>query len=115
EVVPSPSADTNARRARLAQTPDSPGSLGIAISEAVEDAATRNDTKYSLGSVLNHVLMHQTVIGLESLKQMEMVGEYPDVVIGCTSGGSNYAGLAFPFMRDRLTVGRKTRFVAGEP
>ena len=114
-VVPSPSRDTNAGRAILAQDPDSPGSLGIAISEAVEDAATRDDTKYSLGSVLNHVLLHQTVIGEEALKQMEMAGEYPDVVIGCVGGGSNFAGLAFPFMRERLLNGKQTRFVAVEP
>jgi tryptophan synthase beta chain len=114
-VVPSPSQDTNAGRAILAQDPDSPGSLGIAISEAVEDCATREDTKYSLGSVLNHVLMHQSVVGLEALKQMEMAGEYPDVVIGCVGGGSNYAGLAFPFVRDRLVGGKKTRFVPVEP
>ncbi|MEK7692675.1 MAG: TrpB-like pyridoxal phosphate-dependent enzyme [Chloroflexota bacterium] len=114
-VVPSPSPDTNAGRQILAATPDSPGSLGIAISEAVEDAAGRDDTKYSLGSVLNHVLMHQTVIGQEALKQMEMAGEYPDVVIGCAGGGSNFAGMAFPFMRDKLAGGKKTRFVAVEP
>jgi tryptophan synthase beta chain len=114
-VVPSPSQDTNAGRAILAQDPDSPGSLGIAISEAVEDCATRDDTKYSLGSVLNHVLMHQSVVGIEALKQMEMAGEYPDVVIGCVGGGSNYAGLAFPFVRDRLVGGKKTRFVPVEP
>jgi tryptophan synthase beta chain len=115
KVVPSPSPDTNAGRGVLAADPESPGSLGIAISEAVEDAATREDTKYSLGSVLNHVLMHQTVVGEEALKQMEMAGEYPDVVIGCVGGGSNYAGLAFPFLRERLLHGRKTRFVAAEP
>jgi tryptophan synthase beta chain len=115
KVVPSPSPDTNAGRGVLAADPESPGSLGIAISEAVEDAATREDTKYSLGSVLNHVLMHQTVVGEEALKQMEMAGEYPDVVIGCVGGGSNYAGLAFPFLRERLRHGRKTRFVAAEP
>ena len=115
QVVPSPTGDTNAGRAILAQDPDSPGSLGIAISEAVEDAATRDDTNYSLGSVLNHVLMHQTVIGQEALKQMEMAGEYPDAVIGCVGGGSNYAGLALPFMRERLVEGRKTRFIAAEP
>ncbi len=115
QVVPSPSPDTNAGRGILAEFPDSPGSLGIAISEAVEDAATRDDTKYSLGSVLNHVLMHQTVIGEEALAQMEMAGEYPDVVIGCVGGGSNYAGIAFPFMRGRLKEGKKTRFVAAEP
>ena len=114
-VVASPSADTNAGRGILAETPDTPGSLGIAISEAVEDAAGRDDTKYSLGSVLNHVLMHQTVIGQEALKQMEMAGEYPDVVIGCAGGGSNYAGMAFPFMREKLTGGKKTRFIAVEP
>src|SRR5207253_4477461 len=115
EVVPSPSDTTNYGRKVLAEHPDSPGSLGIAISEAVEDAATRDDTKYSLGSVLNHVLMHQTVIGQESLKQMEMAGEYPDVVIGCAGGGSNFAGMAFPFMRERLVEGRETRFIAAEP
>ncbi len=114
-VVPSPSPDTNAGRQILAATPDNPGSLGIAISEAVEDAAGRDDTKYSLGSVLNHVLMHQTVIGQEALKQMEMAGEYPDVVIGCAGGGSNYAGMMFPFMREKLVGGKKTRFVAAEP
>ena len=114
-VVASPSPDTNAGRTILAATPDNPGSLGIAISEAVEDAVGRDDTKYSLGSVLNHVLMHQTVIGQEALKQMEMAGEYPDVVIGCAGGGSNFAGMAFPFMRDKLAGGKKTRFVAVEP
>ncbi len=114
-VVASPSVDTNAGRTILAETPDTPGSLGIAISEAVEDAAGRDDTKYSLGSVLNHVLMHQTVIGQEALKQMEMAGEYPDVVIGCAGGGSNYAGMVFPFMREKLVGGKKTRFVAVEP
>jgi len=115
DVVASPSADTNAGRAIRASSPDTPGSLGIAISEAVEDAATRDDTKYSLGSVLNHVLMHQTVIGQEAIKQMEMAGEYPDVVIGCAGGGSNYAGIAFPFMREKLAGKRATRFVAVEP
>ena len=114
-VVASPSADTEAGRGILAATPDNPGSLGIAISEAVEDAAKRDDTKYSLGSVLNHVLMHQTVIGQEALQQMEMAGEYPDVVIGCAGGGSNYAGIAFPFMRDKIVGGKKTRFIAVEP
>ncbi|MDE3095547.1 MAG: TrpB-like pyridoxal phosphate-dependent enzyme [Chloroflexota bacterium] len=114
-VVPSPSPDTNAGRGILAATPDTPGSLGIAISEAVEDAAGRDDTKYSLGSVLNHVLMHQTVIGQEAIRQMELAGEYPDIVIGCAGGGSNYAGIAFPFMREKLVEGRKTRFIAVEP
>ncbi|HYM15692.1 MAG TPA: TrpB-like pyridoxal phosphate-dependent enzyme [Dehalococcoidia bacterium] len=115
DVVASPSPDTNAGRQILAAAPDSPGSLGIAISEAVEDAATRDDTKYSLGSVLNHVLMHQTVIGQEAMKQMEMAGEYPDIVIGCAGGGSNFAGLAFPFMREKLGGAKKTRFIAAEP
>jgi tryptophan synthase beta chain len=114
-VVASPSPDTHAGRAILDKDLDSPGSLGMAISEAVEDAASREDTKYSLGSVLNHVLMHQTVVGEEALKQMAMAGEYPDVVIGCVGGGSNYAGLAFPFMRERLLEGKKTRFIAAEP
>jgi tryptophan synthase beta chain len=113
--VPSPSPDTNAGRSILAADPDSPGSLGIAISEAVEDAVTREDTKYSLGSVLNHVMMHQTVIGLESLKQFEIAGDYPDVVVGCVGGGSNFAGFAFPFVRDKLVDGKKTRVVAVEP
>ena len=113
-VVPSPSADTNAGRAVLAARPDSPGSLGIAISEAIEDAATHDDTKYSLGSVLNHVLVHQSIIGLEAMKQMEKAGEYPDVVIGCCGGGSNFAGIAFPFVRDRIK-GKNVRAIAVEP
>jgi len=112
----SPTDMTNSGRAVLARDPDSPGSLGIAISEAVEDAATREDSKYSLGSVVNHVLLHQTVIGLEAKKQMEMAGEYPDVVIGCVGGGSNYAGLSYPFMADKLSGARPdTRFIATEP
>jgi tryptophan synthase beta chain len=102
-VIPSPSPETNSGRAILEEDPESTGSLGIAISEAVEDAATRDDTKYSLGSVLNHVLMHQTVIGQEAQKQMEMAQAYPDVVIGCVGGGSNFSGLAFPFLADKLT------------
>lgn len=114
-VVASPSAETTAGRTIREAMPDNPGSLGIAISEAVEDAAGREDTKYSLGSVLNHVLMHQTVIGQEALRQMEMAGEYPDVVIGCAGGGSNLAGIAFPFMRDKLAGNKKTRFIAVEP
>ena len=114
-VVPSPSSDTQAGRDVLAGDPESNGSLGVAISEAVEDAAMREDTKYSLGSVLNHVLLHQTVIGQEAIKQMEMAGEYPDVVIGCAGGGSNAAGLMFPFLRDKLDGKRDTRFVAVEP
>ncbi|MCH7579413.1 MAG: TrpB-like pyridoxal phosphate-dependent enzyme [Chloroflexi bacterium] len=115
DVVPSPSPDTEAGRKILAEDPDSPGSLGIAISEAVEHAATRDDTKYSLGSVLNHVLLHQTIIGQEALKQMEQAGEEPDVVVGCVGGGSNFSGIAFPFLRRRLAEGAKTRFVAVEP
>jgi tryptophan synthase beta chain len=115
KVLASPTDETHAGRAILEQDANSPGSLGIAISEAVEEAATRGDTNYSLGSVLNHVLLHQTVIGQEALKQMEMADEYPDVVIGCVGGGSNYAGLAFPFMRERLVGGKKTRFIAAEP
>ena len=115
EVVASPSPTTNYGRAVLASTPDSPGSLGMAISEAVEDAATRDDTKYSLGSVLNHVLLHQTVIGLEALEQMAMAGEEPDVVIGCTGGGSNFAGLAFPFVGRILRGEAQYRVLAAEP
>jgi tryptophan synthase beta chain len=114
-VRPSPTSTTEAGKKILEGDPDSPGSLGIAISEAVEIAATNEDTKYSLGSVLNHVLLHQTVIGLEAQKQMEMTGEEPDVVIGCVGGGSNYAGLAYPFMGDRLEGKKQTRFLAAEP
>ena len=99
EVVASPSEETESGRKILAEHPDSSGSLGIAISEAVEDAASRDDTAYSLGSVLNHVLMHQTVIGEEALKQLEIAGAFPDVVVGCVGGGSNFAGLSFPFVR----------------
>ena len=102
-VVPSPSSETNAGRAILAEDPESPGSLGIAISEAIEYAVTHDGFKYSLGSVVNFVLLHQTVIGLEARKQMEMAGDYPDILIGCAGGGSNAAGLIFPFMRDKLT------------
>ena len=101
EVTPSPSEETNAGRQILAADPDSPGSLGIAISEAVEAAVSRDDTKYTLGSVLNHVMLHQTVIGLEAEKQFELVEDFPDVVIGCVGGGSNFAGLAFPFIRHK--------------
>jgi tryptophan synthase beta chain len=114
-VVPSPSTETNAGRTILEADPDSTGSLGIAISEAVEEAATRDDTKYSLGSVLNHVLLHQTVIGQEVAKQLAMAGEEADVVIGCAGGGSNFSGIAFPLLRDRLTGSSKTRFLAVEP
>ena len=115
DVVPSPSEETQVGRKILADDPESTGSLGIAISEAVEDAASRDDTKYSLGSVLSHVLLHQTVVGQEALKQMDLAGEEPDVVIGCVGGGSNYAGLAFPYLHQQLTGGRETRFVAAEP
>ena len=115
EVFPSPSDRTNAGRKVLAEHPDSPGSLGIGISEAVEDAGTHDDAHYAVGSVLNHVLLHQTVIGQEALKQMDRAGEYPDVVIGCVGGGSNFAGLAFPFVGDKLRQGRATRILAVEP
>jgi len=115
-VFASPTDRTNSGRAILARDFRFLGSLGIAISEAVEDAAIRDDSKYFLGSVVNHVLLHQTVIGQEAKKQMEMVGAYPDVVIGCVGGGSNYAGLAYPFMADRLSGARPdTRFIAAEP
>ncbi len=113
-VVGSPSRDTNAGRAILVRDPHSTGSLGIAISEAVEDAATRDDTKYALGSVLNHVLMHQTVIGQEAQKQMAMAEAYPDVVVGCVGGGSNFAGIAFPFIAEKA-AGKEIRIVAAEP
>ncbi len=115
EVTPSPSRRTAAGRRILEQDPESTGSLGIAISEAVEDAASREDTKYSLGSVLNHVLMHQTIIGEEARLQMERAGALPDLVVGCVGGGSNYSGLAFPFLRDRLQGKSRTRFLAVEP
>ncbi len=114
EVIPSPSNRTNAGRGILAKDPDNSGSLGIAISEAVEDAATREDTCYALGSVLNHVCLHQTVIGLEAKEQLALVGDYPDVVIGCHGGGSNFAGIAFPFASDKA-AGRDIRIVAMEP
>jgi tryptophan synthase beta chain len=115
DVFASPTDRTNAGRAVLGEDPNSPGSLGIAISEAVEDAATHDDTHYSLGSVLNHVLLHQTVIGQEAKRQMEKAGEYPDEVIGCVGGGSNFAGLAFPFVHDKLVDGKSTRILAVEP
>ena len=115
EVVASPSLTTNYGRRVLSETPDSPGSLGMAISEAVEDAATRDDTKYALGSVLNHVLLHQTVIGQEAIEQMGMAGESPDVVIGCAGGGSNFAGLTFPFLGRNFRDGAKHRIIAVEP
>ena len=110
----SPSDKTNAGRDILAKMPDTPGSLGIAISEAIEDAVTSKDTRYSLGSVLNHVLLHQTIIGLEAQKQMQKVGLYPDVVIGCVGGGSNFAGLAFPYVRDKIH-GKNLTVIGVEP
>ncbi|HTS64517.1 MAG TPA: TrpB-like pyridoxal phosphate-dependent enzyme [Candidatus Acidoferrales bacterium] len=114
EVFASPSPHTNAGRGVLAHSPDSPGSLGIAISEAVEDAATHPDTNYALGSVLNHVMLHQTVIGQEAKLQMAQAGEDPDIVIGCFGGGSNFGGLALPYVLDRL-AGNGPRIVAVEP
>jgi tryptophan synthase beta chain len=114
EVLASPSDSTNAGRAILAQDPQSQGSLGIAISEAVEDAATRDDTRYALGSVLNHVCLHQTVIGLEAKEQLAIAGDYPDIVIGCHGGGSNFAGISFPFLADKA-AGKQIRIVAVEP
>lgn len=113
--IPSPSPETASGRAILEKNPDSPGSLGIAISEAVEVAAQNDDTKYALGSVLNHVLTHQTVVGQEAMKQLEIAGDYPDVLVGCTGGGSNFAGLVFPFLGAQLRGGRKVRVVAVEP
>ena len=113
--VASPSDETEAGRAILQDSPNSAGSLGIAISEAVEIAATRDDTKYSLGSVLNHVLMHQTVVGQEAVKQLEMAGDYPDVVVGCTGGGSNFAGITFPFVGEKLRGGKDVKVIAVEP
>ena len=112
--IPSPSNQTNAGRKILEQDPESPGSLGIAISEAVEAAAMDDDTKYSLGSVLNHVMLHQTVIGLECQKQMAIAGDYPDVVIGCAGGGSNFSGCALPFVRDKIN-GKEIDIIAVEP
>jgi tryptophan synthase beta chain len=115
KCVASPSAETQSGRAILEKNKDHPGSLGIAISEAVEVAATHDDTKYALGSVLNHVLMHQTVVGQEAMAQLEMAGDYPDVIVGCTGGGSNFAGIAFPFIGAQLRGGKKVRVVAIEP
>lgn len=114
DVFPSPSDKTNAGRAILANDPENQGSLGIAISEAVEDAATHEDTRYALGSVLNHVCMHQTIIGLEAKEQLKIAGDYPDVVIGCHGGGSNFAGIAFPFISDKAS-GKDVRLLAMEP
>jgi tryptophan synthase beta chain len=116
QVFASPTDTTNYGRSVLAEDPDNPGSLGIAISEAVEVAATSGGTKkYGLGSVLNHVMIHQSVIGEEALKQMDMANEYPDVVIGCVGGGSNFAGIAYPFLRENLKNGQRTRLLAVEP
>jgi tryptophan synthase beta chain len=114
ECVASPSPTTNVGRQILKEMPDTPGSLGIAISEAIEDAVTSKDTRYSLGSVLNHVLLHQTIIGLEAKKQMAKIKEYPDIVIGCAGGGSNFAGLSFPFVCDKIH-GKDLRVLAVEP
>jgi tryptophan synthase beta chain len=114
QVTPSPSMETNAGRQMLAADPNCPGSLGVAISEAVEAAVCDPEAKYSLGSVLNHVMLHQTVIGLEAEKQFHLIGDSPDMVIGCVGGGSNFAGLAFPFIRHRLK-GKEIRFIAAEP
>ena len=115
KCIPSPSSETQSGKAILAQRADHPGSLGIAISEAVEVAATNDDTKYALGSVLNHVLMHQTVVGQEAMAQLEMAGDYPDIIVGCTGGGSNFAGIVFPFIGAQLRGGKKIRAVAIEP
>jgi len=114
KCFPSPSNLTETGRKLLAENPDSPGSLGIAISEAIEDAVGNGDSRYSLGSVLNHVLLHQTIIGLEAQKQLEKVGDYPDVVIGCAGGGSNFAGLALPYARDKIH-GKAVSIIAAEP
>jgi tryptophan synthase beta chain len=116
KCVPSPSPDTKAGRDMLAKDPDCPGSLGLAISEAVEDAVGREDTHYSLGSVVNHVLLHQTVIGQEAMKQMEMAGHYPDIIVGCIGGGSNFAGMFLPFVRDKILGKKKDlRIICVEP
>ncbi len=114
-VVASPSNLTEAGRSILAKDPENSGSLGIAISEAVEKAVQNEDTKYTLGSVLNHVILHQTIIGLESEKQLEIAGEYPDVIVGCFGGGSNFSGVSFPFLRHKLTDGKEVRIIAAEP
>ena len=115
DVIPSPSNLTDSGRQILAMDPDSPGSLGIAISEAVEMAAKDPGTNYSLGSVLNHVLLHQTIIGLEAKQQLEIIGDYPDIIMACFGGGSNFAGISFPFLGENLREGKKTRVVAVEP
>src|SRR6201995_6191399 len=115
QCVASPSEETNAGRQNLAEHPNSPGSLGIAISEAVEVAAQHTDTKYALGSVLNHVLLHQTIIGEEALLQLAKAGETPDLIVGCTGGGSNFAGLMFPFLREKLAGRMSPEIRAVEP
>ncbi len=116
KVVPSPSQDTQIGRKILAEDPNSSGSLGIAISEACEDAFGRDDTHYSLGSVVNHVLLHQTVIGLESKKQLEKIGVYPDIIVGCIGGGSNFAGMFLPFVKDKIEKKKpKTQIICVEP
>ena len=116
KVVPSPSQDTKAGRDVLARDPDCPGSLGIAISEAVEDAVGRDDTKYSLGSVLNHVLLHQTIVGQEAKKQLEKIDAYPDIIVGCIGGGSNFAGILLPFVRDKIKGKKpKLQIICVEP
>ena len=115
QVIPSPSMSTKAGRAILTAHPNYQGSLGTAISEAIELAMQTPNCKYTLGSVLNHVTLHQTVIGLEAEKQMEMTGEYPDIIIGCFGGGSNFGGISFPFLRHNIKEGKKTRFIAAEP
>ncbi len=115
EVLPSPNAETPMGQAFLEQDPEHPGSLGIAISEAVFTAGTNDDTNYALGSVLNHVLMHQTVVGQEAQKQFEMADEYPDVLIGCIGGGSNFSGLVLPFVREKIVDGKDMRIIAVEP
>ncbi len=114
EVLPSPSTETEVGRKALSEDPNHPGTLGIAIAEAIEDTLRHEGTRYSLGSVLNHVLLHQTVIGIEARKQLEELGEYPDYVVGCVGGGSNYAGLAYPFIHDRLSGKSETKFIAVE-
>lgn len=116
KVVPSPSQDTQVGRRILAENPDSPGSLGIAISEAIEDAFAHDDTRYSIGSVANHVLLHQTIIGLEAIKQMEMADAYPDIIVGCIGGGSNFAGTFLPFIKDKIEGRKKNlRIICVEP
>jgi len=115
KCVPSPSPDTNAGRKFFEENPEHPGSLGIAISEAVEDAVTTKDTRYALGSVLNHVMLHQTIIGLETKKQLQQINEIPDIMIGCCGGGSNFAGFIFPFVFDPMNKKKKIRFIGAEP